>query len=554
MKRSLSVFLALLLALSLFAGVSFAENEEVVTLTMYHIGPNTHTFDCWINDYLEKTIGVRLEYIVKDDDKLQTMIAGGSLPDMGHFKLNNTLENAMLGDLLVNLDEYKEQLPNLYEKNAKVVEYSRKMLTPGYEGLYAMPVEIGIYNDYPIDTDTQSIKLRWDVYNQIGAPRIGDWDELIDVLAQMMEACPTADEGIKTWGWAFHGNGGQDVGLANTVLSVEGYMANFANAMVTLDLKTGEAEKMFDDDSAWYNAMKVIFKANQAGVLDPDTLTQTYDELRAKNRLGGTLSVMTGQYTGPYNTDEHMNSETNPSGYLEIAEDWLYPVGAAPLTYGGGNCISIAKNSKNVEKCVEFLNLFYDDYTTLVFYNGPEGDLWKLEGEELTATDLFMNEYLVKNEATLSDGTVFSTGSWWGPYAYSNCEPIYGKVFRQTSWHEFATLSATSKVYDLWRQAYADEGWYTPGEAYHAWGHHLYQPTWKNFIETMSEDNLIIYNACKQVWLEDMYKMAFAADEAEFEALYKDLQTRTQALGIETLQEWGLDQIEKAKELEKSFG
>ncbi len=352
MKRSLSVFLALLLALSLFAGVSFAENEEIVTLTMYHIGPNTHTFDCWINDYLEKTIGVRLEYIVKDDDKLQTMIAGGSLPDMGHFKLNNTLENAMLGDLLVNLDEYKEQLPNLYEKNAKVVEYSRKMLTPGYDGLYAMPVEIGIYNDYPIDTDTQSVKLRWDAYNQIGAPRIGDWDELIDVLAQMMEACPTADEGIKTWGWAFHGNSGQDVGLANTVLSVEGYMANLANAMVTLNLKTGEAEKMFDDDSAWYNAMKVIFKANQAGVLDPDTLTQTYDELRAKNRLGGTLSVMTGQYTGPYNTDEHMNSETNPSGYLEIAEDWLYPVGAAPLTYGGGNCISIAKNSKNVEKCV----------------------------------------------------------------------------------------------------------------------------------------------------------------------------------------------------------
>ncbi|MBR4235435.1 MAG: extracellular solute-binding protein [Clostridia bacterium] len=556
MKRLACMLIALVLLLS-FGSFSLAEDEGITNITMYYFYPNTQTFDGWLNAYFEKTIGVHIDVVVQDNDRLQTMIAGDNLTDMGNFKLNNTIENCMLGNLLVNLDDYKDELPNIYERYPNVVEYSRKMFSCGQDGLYVMPTQIGIYNNYPIDTDTQSIKLRWDAYMAVGAPEIDSWDTLIDVLGQMMEECPTAEEGIKTWGMAFHGNNGQDTGLANIVLSVEGIMANVKNSLLYYDLKTGELGEMFADDSPWYEAMKVIFKANQAGVLDPDTLTQTYDQLRAKNRLGGTLSVLTGQYTGPYNTAAHLDNEENPSGYLEIAEDWLYPVGAAPQTYGSYG-LSISAKSEHIDKCVELLNLLYDPYVNLIMYNGPQGELWDIdENGELYATDKFWNEYMVNNEAVLSDGTVFSTGSWWGPYAIAECTETgmgAGKVYRETSWLEVRQKETEYKVYDLWRSVYADEGWVCPSDAYHTWGNHLYQVTWTNFFEAMDEDTTVIFNACKQVWLEDMYKMAFAADEAEFDALFKDLQTRLAELGVEKVYAWGYEQAEAAQELEASFG
>ena len=555
MKRTLSILLSLILAFSMIGFAATAE-DEITHITVYNFYPNTQTFDGWLNTYFEKELGIHLDVIVADNEKLQTMIAGESLPDMGNFRLNNTIENAMMGDLLVNLDDYADQLPNIYERFPTVVEYSKAMFSCGKDGLYMMPTQIGIYNNYPIDTDTQSIKLRWDAYMKVGAPRIDSWDTLIEVLGDMMEAVPEGEEGIKTWGMAFHGNNGQDTGLANIVLSVEGIMANVKNSLLYYDLKTGELGEMFADDSPWYNAMKVIFNANQAGVLDPDTLTQTYDQLRAKNRLGGTLSVLTGQYTGPYNTAAHLNNEENPSGYLEIAEDWLYPVGAAPQTYGSYG-LSISAKSPHIEKCVELLNLLYDPSFNLVLYNGPQGELWDIdENGELYATDKFWNEYMLNNEATLSDGTVFSTGSWWGPYPYAECTETglgAGKVYRETSWLEVKYKETEYKVYDLWRSVYAEEGWQTPSQAYHSWGNHLSQVTWTNFFEAMDDDTLIVFNACKQVWLEDMYKMAFAADEAEFDALFEDLQTRLGELGVEKVYAWGYEQAEKAIDLEESF-
>lgn len=554
MKKSLALVLALVLAMAALS-CAFAEENEVVHLTVYNFYPNPGTWEGFLNNYLEKTIGVRLDSIPTDNEKLQTMIAGNSLADIGSFMLNNSITNLIESDMLVNLEDYEDELPNLFEQFPSAVKYAKKMLCDE-KGLYGMPVQIGRTTTYPFDPDTQSIKLMWNVYKEIGAPEINDWDDLIDVLGQMMEAHPTNEVGGKTYGMAFHGNNGSDIGLANIVLSSTGYMPNIKNSLLNLNLLTGEIEEMFADNGAWYNALKVIYKANQAGVLDPETLTQTYDQLRAKNKVGSTMSVMNGQWVGPYNTAAHQDDQENPSGYLSLYADWLYPVANAESPYGSsGRVLSIAKTCSNMEKAIELLNLLYDPYSNLVFYNGPQGELWDIdENGKLYATDLFLNDYLTNLEVTLSDGTVFSTGTWWGPYAMVECQPTpWGEVYRQTSWEFIKQKELTYKVYDLWHEVYAEEGWESPIIAYESNNQHPVQVTWPTFFQPMDDDVLSIYNAVKAVWCEDMYKMAFAANEEEFEAYFADLKQRTDALGIQQVYDWGYAQAERAQALQAEF-
>ena len=42
--------------------------------------------------------------------------------------------------------------------------------------------------------------LRWDLYKELGYPEIKDLDDLVEVLAQMKEICPTDDNGKTTYG------------------------------------------------------------------------------------------------------------------------------------------------------------------------------------------------------------------------------------------------------------------------------------------------------------------------------------------------------------------
>ena len=42
--------------------------------------------------------------------------------------------------------------------------------------------------------------LRWDLYKELGYPEIKTLDDMVDVLGQMKEICPTDDNGKTTYG------------------------------------------------------------------------------------------------------------------------------------------------------------------------------------------------------------------------------------------------------------------------------------------------------------------------------------------------------------------
>lgn len=553
MKKLLALLLVAALLIPTLAAV--AEGKEEIKLTIYGFGPNTHNYDNFIGKLIYERTGVKLEYIESTPEKTQTMLAGGTdLPDIGNFQIDRSIDAPVESKLLINMDDYLHLMPNVVKNAPQMLKYSRKYLSNNTGGLYALSMETGIYDSYANNTGTQSIMLRWDAYVKAGAPEIKNWDDLIATMQKMLEVAPVDDEGNKTWGWAFNGNGGSDFNIGNQIMTVMGYDTNVAGAFLIIDLQKDAITHYLADDKVWADALHVLFRANQAGVLNPDSLNMSYDELRARNALGNTMSIMYGQYPGRYNTQAHINNEENPSAYLSLALDWLRPVKTAPYPYGAtGHRLSISRDCKNIEAAVKVLDVLFDYDALLTIYNGPQGDLWDIVDGKLITTDTYL-----KHEGTapivLSSGDEWNSGNFWGPWGISSGtpHPVYGRPMRQIQWEEVAALGSNSLAQKMWKETYGNK-WDLEITPYKEWNTHIPKKVYTTLAAPMDDDTKMFMNACKSVMLTYAYQMVFAKDEAEFWDLYEKMKVEAVELGYDEVIEWGMNALKVAQEVEKEF-
>ena len=87
--------------------------------------------DNWQFDKIQEDTGITLDWQVggsNTEDIMSTMLASGELPDIIGFKQLVEAQQAMDGKHLLNLDEYQDIMPAVYENEIydKMVDYSRK--------------------------------------------------------------------------------------------------------------------------------------------------------------------------------------------------------------------------------------------------------------------------------------------------------------------------------------------------------------------------------------------------------------------------------------------
>ena len=114
--------------------------------------------------------------------------------------------------MVLKLDDYLDDLPHVQaaiEKNGlgPALEFVKNYRSNDTGSLYAMPTNVG-GTDITDMGDRNVVRLNWSIYEEIGAPEINSYDELITVAKQMMEAHPTDDSGNKIYGTVL--NSGSD--------------------------------------------------------------------------------------------------------------------------------------------------------------------------------------------------------------------------------------------------------------------------------------------------------------------------------------------------------
>ena len=99
-----------------------------------------------------------------------------------------------------------------------------------------------------------------------------------------------------------------------------------------------------DEDGMYYKVIEMFYKANQMGILDPDSSTQSFDELTAKVKDGAAFSSPFP--ITEYNTPEHV-AEGKGQGFVPVGDMNYAPLGYSP--YGQGGAVAMGSNMKDPE-------------------------------------------------------------------------------------------------------------------------------------------------------------------------------------------------------------
>jgi putative aldouronate transport system substrate-binding protein len=531
--------------------------EEPVLLELFLLYSNTSGFmESWWADVLEEQVGVQIELIPAGDQgeqKLQALMAGGELPDIVGFKNNRQIEDAIRANMLVNLDKHLDALPNVTTVGKDALQYYRDKVSAGTGGVYAIPDRIGP-GDVGADLNWGPY-LRWDLYKQIGMPKIRTLEDYLPVIKAMQELEPENKDGQAVYGITLWKDWDGYVSfLATEPGAVQGVdtgdQLGSKLPFLQVDLKTSDTKSIIDNDSQYIRALRFYFKANQMGLIDPDSPTQRFDAAWNKVENGRILFSWWPWFAGKYDTAENTEADP-PRGFRPIFADECRPFWPANKPIGGGWPIAISSETDHLDAALRYVDFMFSADGLMTLANGPRGVTWDVGANgKPYVTDEGWN--LIESNETLPGGGTLTAGTatlnFYGLSLMTE-NPSFGVPISYTYWPSSQGRNPSALLkdwqettgYSTMRDLVWEQQGYTP------------MPLAISMIPTIPEDLQSLASQIGDVVKTSSWLMMFAEDEAEFNELYDDMVVKAKGLGLEKVLDWGLGAWAEAKEIAANY-
>lgn len=521
--------------------------QEGVVLSAFvqqSISSESGIWDGWAAKRLYEDTNIRVDFAATGnavEQKLKQYIAAGTLPDIVGFRDADQAQMALDAGLLLPLDDYKEFLPNIFQtpEYVKAVSYSRKYSSNGSGRLYMMPCSIGpawynAYNWMPM--------LQWNAYKQAGMPPIETLEDYLDVVEQMVAEKPETETGEKVYGFSLFSDWDKYSALEIAALSyLYGIDTEYVSPLMETNVITRETNSILNDDSFYKRALHFYFEANQRGLLDTDSRTQSYANLEKKFSEGRVMFSWFSWLSGTYNEipQGHVNNQENPDGYVNIPASDMKIYEAPDQTIGRNWYFSISKNCKSIEKACELLNWIYDPEVEHYLYNGPEGSVWEYneDGEPVVTQEGWdIINHKDEDIASLEEGGSFSDGIEPFNALGLQAASIMGDGYTISYRYWPSTLKKDMTLV----QAEVNEffGTETVADYLQQQGMTAKSTIAVNMIPTASDDVKTKVEAIGEVVRSISWEMVYAADEGEFEAYWNSMQEQAKSLGMERVENY----------------
>lgn len=394
-KRIISSLLCICMIISLAisgAGCDGGDKkEELITLDVYSQTANWSGLQTgWYAALLKDKFNVQINIIRDEDGTYETRTEAGDLGDIivwgqNGWEYKNAVELGLLYDWEED-DLCKESAPTIWANAQTALECNREISGDGkVHGIgYNLAASVEDHESFFYTWD-----IRWDLYKEIGYPEVTDLDSYVEVMKKMKEVCPTDDIGNETY-------------AVSLWPDWDGTMVMYVKAMATAyygydeltaglyDPITGELHDTLEEGGPYLTCLKFFNNLYQNDLLDPDSMTQTFDQMAEKVKNGGTFfSIFNYSGSIAYNTEEHMEAGKMMSS--------LVPSEAIPSAYGmsvlGGNRIwSIGADAEYPELCMEILEWLYTpDGAMSIWYGLRDLNWYYDEAGNTCFTELGMN-------------------------------------------------------------------------------------------------------------------------------------------------------------------
>lgn len=543
-------------------------SDSVVELECFFnaVGATCSTEDVsWLENYMAENLGIVLRGRPNDDSNIvSTLLAGGELPDVIGLNGTTDYQSALDGGMLLDLSQYKEQLPNIFENEqyAGMIAYRTEKLSNGTGGLYAIPAKYGINSGCNI-----LASIRYDLWAKIGFPEPQSWDEMLDMLKEMQEAARA--EGEEVYAYSFFNDWDSlDVygaelayGAWEGLCHIVPYVICDGKWIIEHpdpetwtddDIQNGLiAGTYFDDDSLYYQSLKYLFKANQMGLVDPEATAQSMVECGEKMNTG---SIMFSPYDfwGTAFNGAH-NNEDDFKGYANV----MFPFQAAtiaadtPIGINTDLVVGISADCKNLDAALKFVNWLYSDEYIDLELNGLEGWTWEYDSNgDRVLTEAYIEARAAGTELEHPDGGTFEDLSAAIPFftvlqsSFDEEANSYSCLLTQYN----ATTLPTDKLSQDWQSHYGE---YKDLNYKRIYGGEeatsfIKDPGISYFVPATTDEITQITQSISSIMVQNSWKMIFAESEEEFESLWDQTQQDAEALGLEKVIEDGRNRLTEA--------
>lgn len=341
---------------------------------------------------IKEDMNIDVEFISGNDENLNTMLAGGDLPDIMTFDKNLSAASEA-PKFALPLNKLAEKYdPYFIEHAAKPETLQWYTLDDG--NIYGYPSFSATKQDYEDGNvvGDQVFIVRKDIYEAIGSPDMSTPDGFISALEKAHEKYPTSDDGAPL------------VPFASTALDItnggDGAYGGTLQDFLSIDPTVNNEYNDRDSNEEYIEWIETFRKAYNKGFITNDQFSDNDNTMKEKLGQGRYFAYLHSNTKG---LNEFMsdNNARNPE-QTYIAIDGPKNSSGEDSTFTGGNISGwtqtfITTSTEEPQKAMELLTYLASEYGTMVSTFGIEGETYELvdgkveyskETEELRNSDI----------------------------------------------------------------------------------------------------------------------------------------------------------------------
>ena len=542
MKKILSVLLTLAMLLSLVSVSAVAEGEkELLTIDVYDDAANYNGIQSgWFAKLIKDKFNIELNIIasqVVGNTIYATRSEEGNLGDIlvvDKAKFPEIVEAGLAKDI-------SDKLPaceNIMKFKTQIDVYNKGLT--GEDGkYYGIPTEMTDTSPTSITDDViySSPMLRWDLYKQIGSPKLETLDDLLAALEKIHEVHPTNEEGDPAYPFSlwpdWDGNDNM-IGPANVVQLTTWYGQKLkGSAMLMPDMTFSP---LYERENAYYKITKFLNQANQKGLVDPDSGTQNWDNACAKMSSGRVDVMWYSWQVGFWNSVDRLNAGT-AFRFIPVNDMKFYA--DADRYFGSDRMFGIGAKveGEKYDRIMEFLDWYASPEGATFEHDGIEGLNYVVENGKFKPykDNALMDNLPVPDEfggGGFSDGNN-AINQWIVSAICVN--PNTGERYAQKYWQSYKDMTMTEMKKE-WTEVFGaedDVSWMKANDKL------LASPS-VDFTPAADNNDIIALRAeinsklCEYTW---NLIMTCSTDE-EFEAMWDAMVAELDGLGYKDLYEY----------------
>lgn len=550
-RKITALILAVLMLVSVFAGcrsvggTNSEDGNKTVNLVVYSQLANYNgVLTGWFAEVLKEKFNVEITIIPDADGVYATRMESGDLGDIVVWGNNGKdYKAAAEGGYLLDWEDgglVEEYGPYIYENMQAALENNRSLTSTGevYGFGHSVATSVEDHQDFFYTWD-----VRYDLYKAIGSPEIKDLDDLYDAFVAMKEICPTGDDGNETYAVSIwpDWDGDMVMYVKSTATAYYGYDEFGCGLYSPID---GSFHAALEEDSPYIEMLRWYNKLYNAGLVDPDSPTQTFDKMSEKVENGRTFFSIFN-YAGymTYNTSEHLEAG---KGMFSIS-----PEDATPIVYGmsnlGGNRIwSIGSKTQYPELCMQIINWLCTPEGRLTSDYGPKGVCWDYDENGKTYftelglkckkdrnTDMAVE---TQNQYTglFGDASNQINNTTWDTNATN---PESGELYNCEYWASYLSMdkSEIEKDWMAWASEQTGIDVVTNQDYLGASDYVLVTYPGVSFVPAELDDDLNFKSESIKTVVKNYSYQALVASEAEFDSIIEKARDEVYALGYQEL-------------------